>query len=75
MIIYKIKVDFLFEEKLLLSDNAHVKEDPLDQVMKEGGPYHVTREDDIDTYNDRLRATGRSEIADRLESRTEHFRS
>lgn len=48
---------------------AHVKEDPLDTVMAEGGPFHVRAEGAA--YLKRLRATGRSDIADRLARR--HF--
>lgn len=42
---------------------AHLAEDPLDTVMAEGGPFHVR---DGPTYLERLRQTGRGEIADRL---------
>jgi choline-sulfatase len=38
--------------------------DPLENVIREGGPYHVRGQ--LPAYLDRLRATGRSELADRL---------
>jgi choline-sulfatase len=53
---------------------AHVAEDPLDTVMAEGGPHHVTREPNVGGYLDRLRATGRSEIAERMAKRTVPYR-
>ena len=48
--------------------SAHVKADPLDQVMAEGGPLHVR--DQGPAYLERLRATGRTEIANRFAART-----
>lgn len=48
-------------------ETAHVKEDPLDTVLAEGGPLHVR--DDGPAYMKRLRETGRGEIADRLEAK------
>jgi hypothetical protein len=45
-------------------DTAHVKQDPLDEVMAEGGPMHVR--DSGSSYLQRLRETGRGGIADRL---------
>ncbi len=38
--------------------------DPLENVIREGGPYHVRGQ--LPAYLARLRATGRSELADRL---------
>jgi arylsulfatase A-like enzyme len=46
---------------------AHVKEDPLDTVMAEGGPYHVR--DEGPAYLERLRATGRAALAERFATR------
>ena len=51
--------------------NAHVKIDPIDQVMQEGGPLHVR--DDGPAYIERLRETGRAEIAERFCSRKHPF--
>ena len=45
-------------------ESAHVKQDPLEEVMAEGGPLHVR--DDGPSYLKRLRETGREEIADHL---------
>jgi arylsulfatase A-like enzyme len=45
-------------------ETAHIKEDPLTTVLKEGGPMHVR--DDGPVYLKRLRETGRGEIAERL---------
>jgi arylsulfatase A-like enzyme len=41
--------------------------DPLANVVAEGGPYHVR--DALPTYLERLRATGRSDMAARLEAK------
>ncbi|MDA3874074.1 MAG: sulfatase-like hydrolase/transferase [Kiritimatiellae bacterium] len=46
---------------------AHVKEDPLDTVLAEGGPLHVR--DDGPAYMKRLRETGRADAADRLSAK------
>ncbi|MDF3128424.1 sulfatase [Kiritimatiellaeota bacterium B1221] len=43
---------------------AHIKEDPLDTVIAEGGSLHAR--DDIPAYLQRLRDTGRAEAAERL---------
>ncbi len=45
--------------------------DPLETVLAEGGSLHaVTDPAGIETYLERLRATGRAEVADRLATRT-----
>jgi len=41
--------------------------DPHDNVMREGGPFHVRGE--LPAYADRLRSTGRSTLADTLLNR------
>lgn len=51
-----------WKEEALAS--AHVKEDPLDTVLAEGGPLHVR--DNGPAYMERLRQTGRADAADRL---------
>jgi len=45
-------------------ETAHVKEDPKDTVIAEGGPLHT--HEGGSTYLSRLRATGRAESAERL---------
>ena len=47
--------------------NAARGRDPHDNVMREGGPYHVR--DKLDAYLQRLRETDRSHLADRLADR------
>lgn len=47
--------------------DANIPNDPLMTVLKEGGPLHVR--DDGPEYMKRLRATGRSDVADRLEKK------
>jgi hypothetical protein len=42
--------------------------DPLDTVLREGGPYHVRGQ--LPAYLERLRATGRATWADRLAQRS-----
>lgn len=54
-------------------DSATHKTDPLDSVMAEDGPYHVR--DDGPAYSERLKATGRAEIADRFATRSQPFRN
>ena len=54
----------------LLASSVH-KEDPLDTVMAEGGPFHVR--DDGPAYIERLKNTGRT-IAERFESRPRPYR-
>jgi choline-sulfatase len=56
--------EILAEWKTDCLKTAHVKQDPLDEVMSEGGPLHVR--DNGPSYLQRLRETGRGEIADRL---------
>jgi len=51
------------DAQLAASDNG----DPLDEVMAEGGPKHVR--DELATYLDRLRATGRGTFADAFSAR------
>ena len=41
--------------------------DPLQNVIEEGGPYHVRGQ--LENYLTRLRDTGRSELADRLKAK------
>ena len=48
-------------------ETAHVKEDPLDTVLAEGGPFHVR--DEGPSYIQRLRGTGRGQWADAFEGR------
>ncbi len=48
-------------------DRAVVREDPIDVVRREGGPFHVRKH--LPAYLDRLRATGRGEWADVLAER------
>ncbi len=45
-------------------ETAHIKEDPKDTVMAEGGPLHARECNQA--YIDRLHATGRGEAAERL---------
>jgi choline-sulfatase len=47
--------------------NAARGRDPLENVMLEGGPFHVRGE--LPAYLERLRATGRSELAQALMER------
>lgn len=50
----------------MLPDAARGR-DPHDNVMAEGGPYHVRGQ--LPDYLSRLRATGRADVAQRLEAR------
>jgi len=66
--------DLLEKGKALLKDwkeeclkNAHVKEDPLETVLQEGGPLHVR--DCGPRYMTRLRETGRAHRAEELEAK------
>ena len=47
--------------------NAARGRDPLENVMLEGGPFHVRGE--LPAYLERLRATGRGELAEALAAR------
>lgn len=50
--------------------------DPLDTVMAEGGPFHVRIEPGVGAaYIERLRATGRGDIAERFAQRKQAYRS
>ncbi|MGA0334446.1 MAG: sulfatase, partial [Kiritimatiellia bacterium] len=67
--------DLLEKGKTLLKEwkeeclqSSQVPQDPKDTVMKEGGPLHARG--DIPAYLQRLRETGRGEIADRFETRS-----
>lgn len=71
--------DLLEKGKGLLHDwhreamaSARHPVDPMDTVLAEGGPFHARQEGG--RYLDRLRATGRGEIADRFERRKRPFR-
>lgn len=66
--------DLIEKGKALLADwkadclqNAHIKEDPKDTVLAEGGPLHARYEGAA--YLERLAETGRKEIADRLRAK------
>jgi len=52
--------------------SATHKVDPLNTVMAEGGPYHVR--DQGSAYIERLKTTGRTEIADRFARRHQPYR-
>lgn len=47
--------------------SGHAGVDPLETVLREGGPAHVRGQ--LQAYLARLRSTGRAELADRLEQR------
>jgi len=48
--------------------------DPMETVLKEGGPYHATfRSEAFDLYLKRLRETGRESYADDLEIRKKEW--
>lgn len=55
-----------------MRETATHKQDPLDTVMAEGGPFHVRN--DGPAYIERLRSTGRSEIAERFEKRAQPYK-
>jgi arylsulfatase A-like enzyme len=57
----------LAEWKERALETAHVKEDPLDTVLAEGGPLHVR--DYGPAYMKRLRETGRAHRAEELEAK------
>jgi arylsulfatase A-like enzyme len=48
-------------------DRSPIREDPMDVVRREGGPYHVRQH--LPAYLERLRATDRGDWADALEAR------
>lgn len=58
---------FLHDWRISTRECASHKIDPLDTVMAEGGPYHVR--DRGPAYLERLRQTGRAEIAERFATR------
>jgi len=62
----------LHDWRTAMRESATHKVDPLDTVMAEGGPFHVR--DDGPAYIERLRATGRGEIAERLARRRNPYR-
>ena len=71
--------DLVATAKALLHDwrtdlcaTAVHKEDPLDTVMAEGGPFHVR--DEGPAYIERLKNTGRGAIAERFETRLRPYR-
>lgn len=64
----------LAEWKTKAMDTARIKEDPIDTVMKEGGPFHVRSKEEYLPYFKRLRETGRSEIAERFEKREHYYK-
>lgn len=64
--------EILHEWRTRMRETATHKTDPLDTVMAEGGPYHVR--DDGPSYLERLRQTGRVNIAERFASRSQPYR-
>ncbi len=52
--------------------STHIKEDPLETVLREGGSYHAKEAYESD-YPQRLRDTGRSSTVDRLEEKYRHL--
>lgn len=57
-----------------MMESATHRIDPLNTVMSEGGPLY-SRCDDPQKYIERLRNTGREEIAERFAMRTKPYRS
>ncbi len=73
--------DLLEKGKAILHDwraemrrSGHHTVDPLDTVMAEGGPHHI-QEARSGAYLERLRSTGRAEIAERFATREHPYRS
>jgi hypothetical protein len=48
------------------ADSPCATEDPLWNVVREGGPYHAMRTGSVEPYLERLRETGRADHAETL---------
>jgi hypothetical protein len=64
----------LHDWRVKMRGSARHTVDPLDTVMAEGGPFHI-QEARSGAYLERLRSTGRAEIAERFATREHPYRS
>lgn len=64
-------LNFLKEWYLEMLKNSPNNEDPMETVIKEGGPYHTR--DQLKNYLSRLKKSGREEMAGIILNRKESY--